>query len=1176
MMFNEHYDHASDSIWTLIRSVSLSPVSLLRKQYSGKIQKFSFTKFIMLLLCLIIMTPNIIPAQTKTRDTIFVPYDKMKGPELGNDTSIMVPYAEFLKLKNASDDKGDDPDFKAIASLVQATYKGIAIDNIVEFEAELQIEVLAKKKDILEIMLPFKNAAISSAILEGAPASLSSPEGHNEEGLKIILPGEGKRTLKLKLALPVKFNGAVKIIDMGLPRAAASSVEVNTGEDIILEHDMGATPASVSQDDAGICTIRASAGSGNRVLIPYRLRLEKSGAATQTRFSIMNETQINLSSQTAKAIIKTSVEVLTGSMDSMEVMLPENSQLQNVSGSFIKDWTEADQDGKCTISLSRKISEPFSIIFNLIPGIPEDKEKIEIPEFRIPGAVNESGTVIIKPSKGLCIWTESTSGLESISAKDPETKGWTYEQPGWKLEISRLPIPPRLRSDGILLYEVTEKFIRIKSRHHLSLSGRGIFNVNFQIPEGFDLREAGPDRIVSGFRQEGRTVEINFKKEQSASMDIELKIQRQRKEEEGEITIEPISVINAEEDTGNILFAVPRALRAIEIDAGDLEAVDVRLLMSKIGNFKSNEINPVLAYRYFSPVFKARITIEQQHTRVTCETSRLVSIMPSLMKINSTMTYHVEFSATDKFQVLLPASAGEDVRFSGIDIKEKKHSPYKNEKNPEEKLSIWTIKLQRKIIGTYRLGVSFEMPLKETGSGKSLNVSVPMVRAGNVSRETGFIGVARGENLEVSTADSKGLEKQDTKELPGELSSASLGFRYFDPEKHSLDLKIMRHELEEVLGALIRRIHIESVLTDQGEAVHEVIIEIQNNQEQYLVLEKLPEKMKIWSAVVRGTSVRPITRKSDNASLIELSKSNSRDEKLGKQAFRIRLILRETLEKGAMKNIGKIEFVPPVIKDIPILRCTWKVYLPRDYRYTDFAGTMRLEKGGKAPWIEPAAEKLLNDIPASIAGGISNPALKPQVALKSTSYDQNETKKEKNARLQGNALDIHIVKEGVKFTFSRLTGTGTITIHYWKKKSITLLQGLVAAAVFLILLFLMKFGKQPIPALIAAIVFFIAASLTSGIWGRIFATALSASIAAFITGLIIYIINTSSGWRKKRVEERIIPKPFKPKRHPDIPKKNPDTYMTTGNTTKNNIPDKKDNPPPPDTENESNNDKNDK
>lgn len=1041
------------------------------------------------------------PAPSSSRtDVIFVPYDKMTGPEFGKDQSILIPYAQFLRLKKAWEDRLETPEFRPIASLVQAVYKGAIENKMVRVEAKLEIDTFARPKDRIEIVLPFQNISLESAGIEGASASLVPIE--HSSFIRLILLGGGKRTVNLRLALPLVTEGGTTRLECDLPRAAASSMDLKIPEEVILVPLPGSTPASISKEEGGY-NLRLSPGSSGHILLAFRPRMEKTGAAALSRFTVNQNLNFIVSPQSIAAQIKMEVHILTGEMSTLLIQIPQGSELRDISGPFVKDWSIPDAEGKCAISLVQKMNEDFSIQLNVLLKVSAMDKSLGIPAFHASEAVAETGLILLRPSSELSLWVEERSGLEPwpvSGEQDLSIMAYQFEQPQWSLKISKEFIPPRFRSESLVLYEVTEKFARIKSRHRITLSGRGIFDLSLMIPDGYELREAGPSALVSGFRKQGRRVEVNFRGEQRAPVELELSLQRERLPEEKTVSLEPIKVLSAEEDTGSLILATPLALAATEVKAQNLETIDVRTLLDQIRGFLSQDSIPVLAYRYVLPEFQALASIERQRTRLTCQTSRLISIMPSLMRVEATLDYNVEFSATDVFQLQLPVSVGEDVRFQGADIKEKFHTALKTGKVSDDDLTSWTIRLQRRIIGPYKLVVSFDVPISGADSGKASLVSVPPVRAAGVSREIGFIAVSRGENLEVRVSEAKGLEPRDIRELPSSLASAFLGFRYFDPLKHSLKLELVRHELETVLGALIRRVHIESVLNDQGEVVHEAMFEVQNNREQYLEM-ALPANMQIWSAFVRGVPVRPITRQADGARLIELTKSETRDT-----AFRVRLILREKLPSGPLKTAGSLVFNPPRCMNIPILRTTWKIYLPRNYRYIDFGGTMRLEKGMKIPWIEPAAEKLLNDIPARIAGGVAGPTINAPVSQAGVDYSQGETEEEKRARLQGEALEIPIVREGVQFVFSKLSDVGTIKVSYWKKKPLVLFQGAVALIVFLFLFSLMRKGKRPGLGFLAALIFFILASLTSGFAGRIFATAFAASAVAFGISLLVFLI----------------------------------------------------------------------
>ncbi|MBN1516073.1 hypothetical protein JXA32_05855 [Candidatus Sumerlaeota bacterium] len=1036
---------------------------------------------------------------------VFVPYEKASGPEWGLDQSVLIPYAEFLKLKNAGADPAAAADFHPAAAIAQATLKGRVEGDVAVFDAEYVIEVMARQDDLLKLRLPFENVSVESVQVEG-PQALLSPFTKTS-GFQLELLGPERRTLRIRMAAAIHQQGAAQILDFQLPRAAAASMELIVDEDVALEKiPDGLATAMIAPAEEGKFKITASLGSQGHVRLGYRPRVLKTGAAAQKRMAVDQQYQLSVSRQGARAGVKLHVELLSGEIDSFQLTLPEGARLLSVAGDYVKDWKALSEPGAVEVALIESMSEPFEVALDVQYVGAADDGRLNVLELRLPEALRESGTIIVTPDPEVSVWPEQSAGLDEVAppaSSGAMARAYQFSQPGWTLELTRRPKDARVQSSSIVLYEATEDWIRLKSQHRLAIFSRSIFGVSFEVPEGFQLREAGPPELVAGFRQEGRLIELTFNREQSDACEVRLSLQRPREAGEAALQLQPIRVQGAEEDTGGLALAAPLALRVAEVESSGLHGADVRTLQSRIAPLLSPDLTPALGYQFFQPEFEATISIERQRTRISCETSILTSIMPNLLKVHATLNYNIEFSATDELHLRVPASIGEDVVISGADIKERTPMKAPDDRAVPGVLTMWTVKLQRRVIGPYRLHVTFDVPLKEAEQGKPMIVVAPVVSAADVVRETGYAGVSRGENLEVRIAKkADALELRDVKELPGDLASASLGFRYFDPKDFQLELELIRHELESVLGALVRRMHIDTVLTNQREAVHEAVFEVQNNSKQYLELD-LPVGMKIWSAFVRGAPVRATKRQEDGAYLIALPKSPSMDE-----AFRVRLILRETLPGGAMGIFGKLKFDPPQLIQgtIPVLRVTWKLYLPPDYHYVKFRGGMRHETGGSSPWIEPAMEKLLNDLPAGLAGGIAQPALRPNQARVGVAYNLQETNAEREARVQGTALEIPIVREGLQFQFSKLSGTGDIQVAFWKRKPLLLLQGAVGLALLVGLLWwMLRGGGRLRDCLLAAVVLFIAASLMDGLLGRLFATAFGGSAVAVIAGAFIEV-----------------------------------------------------------------------
>lgn len=1057
---------------------------------------------------------------------VFVPYDKVGGPKLGPGQAVLLPYAELLKLRDVTAGRLEPRAFQPVAALAQAVYQGTVEGDVARLDAEWTVETLARPDDRLELKLPLHGAAVESAVIEGARASLAPLEGtpqSGETGLRLLLGGEGRRTLKVRLAVPLTADGATRRLDFAVPRAAAASLSLKVPADVSLERTPESLPATAEPAPGGATLIKASAGSSDRLLLAFRPRVQATGAAAQARLAVEQQIALAVSARGAEAQVKMKASLLAGQTAALALELPPGVKLLGVSGPFVKDWTAAEGAGRrVTVTLVREVSQPFELTLAAqleTAATTATAQRLAIPEFRVSGAVQESGDILITPEAGLTIWPERTDGLEAVSTAAGEAaaaRKFHFAQPGWQLVLTRRPMPARIRASGLALYEVTEEQTRLKSSQHLSIGGRGIFSVALQAPAGYELREAGPAETVSGFRQQGRRVEINFRGEQFKECALELAFQGPAIKAGARLSVEPVIVEGADENAGSLVLAMPLALRATEQATGGVEATDTRQLLPAVRPLLSGDIEPALGYRYFTAAARVQALIERQRTRLSCETALLATISPSLLRMDATLNYTVEFSAADVFQVLLPASAGEDVRITGADIKEKAPAVAGAKGGPDG-LTTWTIRLQRRVLGPYRLGVSFDVPLAFETS-QTLAVDVPRVKAAGVARETGTIGISRDENLEVLPVRSDGLETRDVKELPPAMANAFLGFRYFDPDHQALRLSLTRHAQEKVLTAVIRRVNLETVLSEQRLAVHEAIYEVQNNSEQYLELE-LPGNMMIWEAFVRGMPVRSTTRQKDGAHLIELTRSESMGS-----AFRVRVILHQVVGRtsGTMGLTGNLNFQPPRPLNMPVLRTTWKLYLPVGYQYLSFGGTMHRESGGSVPWIEPAAEKLLADLPARLAGGIARPDLNPPQASMPVAYNGTETEAEKKARLQGAAIEIPIVREGLQFEFSQTSGMGGIEIGYWKRKPLLIVQGLWGLLLLAGVLWLGIWQRQLGRALAVTVGLFILASLTNGLTGRLCATGYAASAVGFLAGLIVY---GQRHWRAAQKAETPGPNP---------------------------------------------------
>jgi hypothetical protein len=121
----------------------------------------------------------------------------------------------------------------------------------------------------------------------------------------------------------------------------------------------------------------------------------------------------------------------------------------------------------------------------------------------------------------------------------------------------------------------------------------------------------------------------------------------------------------------------------------------------------------------------------------------------------------------------------------------------------------------------------------------------------------------------------------------------------------------------------------------------EMSLSVRNNGRQFLEV-ALPAGANVWSAFVAGQPVRPSLR--DGKLLLPIQQSSADD---GVVAVELTYAGTNTFPRGQ----GNIGFASPQF-DVPLKNGRWEVYLPPDYNYRDFSGTMTREV---APTVETAS-----------------------------------------------------------------------------------------------------------------------------------------------------------------------------------------------------------------------------
>jgi hypothetical protein len=204
-----------------------------------------------------------------------------------------------------------------------------------------------------------------------------------------------------------------------------------------------------------------------------------------------------------------------------------------------------------------------------------------------------------------------------------------------------------------------------------------------------------------------------------------------------------------------------------------------------------------------------------------------------------------------------------------------------------------------------------------------------------VERETGLLAILAKAPLQVGETSAADLQRVDVGDFPDWAgipdNTMALAYRYVRPG-YKLTLDLRRFDEAEVLQAIVDSAQFTSVVADDGQMMTEMSLSVRNNGRQFLEVE-LPGGANVWSAFVAGQPVRPSLR--DGKLLLLIETSDADDDAT---AVDLTYVGTNSFPRGR----GNIGFASPKF-DVPLKNARWEVYLPPDYDYQNFSGTMTRE-----------------------------------------------------------------------------------------------------------------------------------------------------------------------------------------------------------------------------------------
>jgi len=872
-------------------------------------------------------------------------------------------------------------------SILSATYAGQVDEHVAQFDVLIRVSTSAQEQ---KLRLFGDDVTVREFSSKPGGATLLR-EG---KSFAALLARRGETTLRLKLL--VKLGGDVtrRQLSFAIPSALSSQLALSIDQP---EADVEFPAAiSVKRSTAGQQTrVEGIIGSSDRVELLWTPRVKRA-AEVAANVICQNNALVSFGNGVLNARAVLDYQITQGEMRQARVRLPAGHRLLRVEGERIRSWevqtdhhnVESSSKAPLTPTISpsegeREKSAKASVgtdgeeqvvLVELLTGVASNYRltveterllealptavKTEIPH--AAGVKRETGLIAVRADEELELAVDQTAELirvdseEFSRASNQKVSGtinaFRFLKPEFALQARVAAVQPQIETVVRNNFRIGADQINLSTLVNYMIKRSGVFALRLALPADYRIENVGGANILQWVeRNEGelRVLEISLKERTIGTHAISLELARPLKELPKILNLAGAQPIGAQKQTAFVSVSVepgvavkPSAAEGLmEIPAGSA-AEGQGLPSASVLAYKfigGGVEQPRLAARGELPQIPWKLAVETEtvDSWVRAEIVNTLTVSDDLINGRALARFEIQNAPVKDLRLRIP-STFKNVEISGANIRRR-----------DREGDVWKVEFQSKIRGAHTLTVTWEEPRARgtniaaearpgtpaAQSGNELNLRG--IGAANVERETGILTIVARPPLQITEQKAGELVRLDLRDLPDWAGhpdeSTVLAYRYARPG-YTLTVDSRRFAEAEVLQALVEDLHLSTVVADDGQVMTDMSLSVRNQGRQHLEIE-LPKGATVWSAFVAGQAVRPSVK--EGKLLLPLEHSVGDDAPIA-----IQLVYIGSSQFPAKS--GDFELISPKM-DAPLKSARWELFLPADYRYSKFGGTMTHE-----------------------------------------------------------------------------------------------------------------------------------------------------------------------------------------------------------------------------------------
>jgi type II secretory pathway pseudopilin PulG len=877
----------------------------------------------------------------------------LDGDSPANGVAAMLTLVGLLAASQAA--LAQEAAWTNQASLVSATYTGAVQEKVAQFDATLVVSSAGTNQT-----LPLFNDDVAVQAFSATGGAKLVRDGRT---VSVHVPARGAATLQLKLLAKLGGDVSKRSLNFALPPALSSEVRLTIDEP---EADVDCpTAVSFKRTPAGQQTsVAAILGATDRFEMTWTPRVKRAAEIAATVFC-QNTALTTFSGGVMKLRATLDYQVTQGELKTVRVIIPAGQRVVRVEGASMRTWElssanlrsrRAPPVNGVSVMTTSPVGEDASqlLTVELLKGVSlaykltlETERVLESLPATVPVEIphalevkRETGLVALQGGEELALTVERSAELQRVDAeefakaasvaKEGLFSAYRFLRPDFDLAVRAEAIQPQIEALVRNDFRIGFEQLTLSADVNYTIKKAGVFTLRLALPAGLRLDSVTGANVLQWSEREDagqRTVEVTLKERMLGTYPLQLWLSQIWKEVPASLNLTGVLPLGTQKLAGFATVTSEVGIAAKTVLFEGLTEIPYASVAARAGAQQGS----ALAFKLVgndpqAGAWKLTVVTESVQAWVRAETLNTFTFTETLISGRALVKFDIANAPAKEFRVRVPADA-KNVEITGVGIR--RRDQFANE---------WRVELQNKVRGDFLLNVTWEQPK----DAKTNLVALTGVEALSVEREAGAVVLAAKPPLQVTekTA-SELLSRIDVSELPSWMGrapeAAVLAYRYVRPGWR-LAVEARRYAEAEVLSALVDSAQLTTVVGDDGQMMSELSLNIRNNGRQHLEIE-LPPGAVNWSAFVAGEPVRPSLRQ--GRLLLPLERTAGGDESIAVQLTYV--------GTGQFpKRSGGLALATPKF-DVPLKNVRWDLYLPPDYDYSDFGGSMaRTAEAGTA------------------------------------------------------------------------------------------------------------------------------------------------------------------------------------------------------------------------------------